>query len=135
MKQLIRILLADDDGPIRRIISWGLRREGYQVETAEDGADAWVALKDREFDLLVTDNHMPKMSGIQLLRLIRTARMVIPVVMITGYFSPDQFGRDPALLPTAVLQKPFEITELLATIRSIEDSISEGRPKTALPQF
>src|SRR5688572_23155228 len=59
-----RILVVDDDADIRQVSADVLRRCGYQTETAADGAAAWEALQAKGYDLLITDNHIPKVSGV-----------------------------------------------------------------------
>ena len=79
--QTNRILVVDDDIHIRQIISMSLTAEGYEVDTAEDGAKGWSLLagKDgsrrRGYDLLVTDNNMPNLSGIGLIGKVHSSGM------------------------------------------------------------
>ena len=55
-----RILVADDDADVRQVSAEVLRRFGYRTETAADGAAAWEALEAKSYDLLITDNNLPK---------------------------------------------------------------------------
>ena len=79
-----RILVVDDDISIRHLGTELLSQSGYEVDAAEDGAAAWEALSADSYDLLITDNNMPKVSGVELLRKMRAARMAVPVIMATG---------------------------------------------------
>ncbi|MBC8096459.1 MAG: response regulator, partial [Akkermansiaceae bacterium] len=63
-----RILVVDDETMIRELVTDVLSRSGYEVDTAEDGAIAWDKLQHQHYDLLVTDNTMPKLSGIDLIK-------------------------------------------------------------------
>ncbi len=65
--QCVRILLVDDDLYVRELNAGVLMRSGYNVETASDGADAWRAIKERDYDLLITDNTMPRVTGMELI--------------------------------------------------------------------
>ncbi len=80
-----RILVADDSLTVRELERKLLASRGYAVETAVDGADAWNALRNGSFDLLVTDIDMPRLDGVQLTRMIRAdARLRdLPVVVVS----------------------------------------------------
>ena len=94
-------------------------RSGYEVEAAADGAAAWQALNANTYDLLITDNSMPKMSGVELLRKLRGARMALPVIMATGSLPKKEFARYPWLQPAATLIKPYTGTEMLRTVKKV----------------
>jgi DNA-binding response OmpR family regulator len=68
MNQPLRILFVDDEPSIRELGAKALVRAGYEVDTAEDGEVAWGLLQSRRFDLVVTDCHIPRLSGFELLR-------------------------------------------------------------------
>jgi DNA-binding response OmpR family regulator len=75
----LRILVVDDDDDIRDFIDWVLTAYGYRTDTAADSADAWKSLRARSYDLLITDHNMPKVTGIELVRALRSERMALPV--------------------------------------------------------
>src|ERR1039457_4684287 len=81
-----RILVVDDDPLIRRLNSEVLIYSGYRVDAADDGASAWDALLVNDYDLLITDNDMPKVTGVDLLKKVHATRMAMPVVMAAGTF-------------------------------------------------
>src|SRR6185437_10671889 len=88
MPTVPRVLLVDDD-PIMRLLGSRLLAEaGYDVETADDGAEALKRLDGRnDVNLMVTDIHMPSMGGIELLRALRSSEgmhSAIPVIVLTG---------------------------------------------------
>lgn len=116
-----RILVVDDDSSICELSARALRGCGYEVETAMDGAGAWEALSSDTdfFDLLITDQDMPRLSGVELLRKMRAARMVVPVIMSTGAVPREQLARSPWLRPTATLLKPYTLKELLGVVREV----------------
>src|SRR5882757_3375668 len=68
-----RILVVEDDEDIRQLNSDALIHLGYQVDTAEDGVLAWEALNSQGYDLMVTDNTMPNMTGVELLKQLHGA--------------------------------------------------------------
>jgi DNA-binding response OmpR family regulator len=114
-----RILVVDDDLAIRQLHTSSLLRCGYEVDAAEDGAAAWEALGAATYDLLLTDNTMPKVSGVELLKKLRAARMSLPVIMATGSFPQEEFTRYPWLRPAATLLKPYTIAEMLRKVAEV----------------
>jgi CheY-like chemotaxis protein len=114
-----RILLVEDDFFISQFIARMLTRFGYEVTVAHDGEAAWAALNDDKFDLLITDNNMPRLTGVELLRRLRAARIELPVILATGTLPADDFGRGPWPQPGATLLKPFTAAELLRTVERV----------------
>src|SRR3982751_689701 len=80
-----RILLVDDDPIILDALSRFLRREGYTVETAADGAQAIEMLAAAPFALVLTDVNMPRANGLEVLRAVRQNHPDVVVIVITGY--------------------------------------------------
>ena len=114
-----RILVAEDDADIRQLNTEILIGAGYHVDAAEDGAMAWDALQRNRYDLLVTDNLMPKVSGVELLKKLQAARMALPVIMATGNPPRETFARHPGLRPTATLLKPYTFDELVRVVKAV----------------
>jgi len=114
-----RILVVEDDPLIRRINTEALTYSGYHVDAAADGAIAWSAIQRENYDLIVTDNNMPNMTGVDLLQSLHEARMSLPVIMATGTFPQDDLDRHPWLQIDATLLKPYTFHELLATVKSV----------------
>lgn len=114
-----RILVVDDDDCIRQFNTEVLTHSGYQVDAAEDGAAAWNNLQCKSYDLLITDNRMPKVSGVELLRKLHAARMTLPVIMVSGTLPTEEFTRCPWLQPAATLLKPFTALQLLETVEKV----------------
>jgi DNA-binding response OmpR family regulator len=71
------------------------------------------------YDLLITDQKMARVGGIELLKKLRAARMAVPVIMATGTSPQAEFDRIPWLQPAAVLLKPYTIPELLDVVRGV----------------
>lgn len=111
--------MVDDDRSIRQINTEMLSQSGYEVDAAEDGAVAWDALNAGCYDLLITDNQMPKVTGLELLKKLRSARVVLPVIMATGVLPAHEFAASPWLVPDATLVKPYTILELLAAVQTV----------------
>ena len=114
-----RILYVDDDPSLRRFGELVLIRSGYDVDTAADGAEAWAALNEVSYNLLITDNDMPKLTGLELTVQARRAGMRLPIMMTSGSLSPMH---DPAcawLGLAAFLPKPFAPDALVETVEQV----------------
>jgi DNA-binding response OmpR family regulator len=132
----LRILLADDEMLIRKLCTRVLRDFGYQTETANDGAAAWKALQGNVYDLLITDNNMPKVSGVELVKKVRSANMTLPVILISGNLPTGELDRNPCLQDVATLAKPFAGEELLGTVERVLRENAMTREQTeSLPIF
>jgi DNA-binding response OmpR family regulator len=121
--QLIRILLAEDDYEMRKLIAWALARNGYEVTECADGTTLMKKLgltrhtpDPKNFDLIISDIRMPGTSGLQVLESVREFPDFPPMILITAF--PDQDARDQArrLGAVAMIAKPFDMDELLATV-------------------
>lgn len=128
-----RILVVEDDEMIRRGNTQVLTCSGYQVDAAEDGAAAWEAVQLNNYDLVVTDNHMPKVTGIELIRKLQDAGLDLPVIMVTGTLPADEFTRCPWLQPDIVLIKPHTFDELLIAVKTVLRAASSARNEIAPP--
>lgn len=118
-RSIRRILVVDDDSGIRHLSSALLKRYGYDVDTASDGAEAWEALDSECYDLLLTDHAMPKMTGVELIKKLRFASKSMPVILMSGTMPTEELSRHPWLQIGAVLCKPYHGGELLATVREV----------------
>jgi len=115
-----RILVVDDDPDVRQLSIDVLVAANYCVEGVKDGAVAWDAVQtDNNFDLIITDNHMPKMTGVELIEKLHSAHLKPRIIMATGNLPTHEFDRKPWLKPDATLQRPFTIDDLLEAVRSV----------------
>jgi len=126
-----RILIVDDDRCTRQINTIVLTQAGYQVDAANDGAAGWEAIQSKPYDLVITDNHMPNLTGIGMLKKLRAAQLALPVIMATGEPPTEEFARDPSLQPEATLLRPYAVEKLLNTIevvlRVADDARNSGK--------
>jgi two-component system, chemotaxis family, chemotaxis protein CheY len=129
-----RVLIVEDDRDVRTIICAILIEAGYNVYEACDGLEAVEALKKRRYDVLLTDYHMPKMDGLELLDLAQAMWPDLPVILassdtfLTDYDYMGNSLLDPAY---AVLEKPFNRSDLLGLIRSAIDGLPKPTPHPA----
>jgi DNA-binding NtrC family response regulator len=129
-----RILLVDDDDDFRQLNAKVLMRAGYEVDVAEDGAVAWQALNAGRYDLLITDNSMPKVTGVELLAKIHATGMALPTILVTSDVPEHEFIHRPEIRPGAILLKPYLITRLLETVkRMLHQSPSAAGQNVPLP--
>ena len=113
-----RILVAEDDGGIRRLYASLLGKSGYQVDAVEDGAAAWDAIQCNRYDLLITDNKMPRVSGVELVEMLRSAGMTLSVILVSGLLPMEELERKPGLQLAATLTKPFFPDQFLRTVKN-----------------
>jgi DNA-binding response OmpR family regulator len=90
-----RILLVDDEPDVRSLNAEVLTEAGYQVDTAENGAAGWKALVANHYDALVTDNTMPGVTGLELIKKLRSADMSMAVILASGTVPAEELNRCP----------------------------------------
>jgi len=111
-----KILVVDDERGVRHLLWDVLSGEGFEVSMAEDGEDSLSQLGHTRFDLVITDIHMPRLDGIELLKRMKKNSRKEKVIIMTGDVS-DRRLSDPNL-PTVVsqLEKPVSIARLLQEV-------------------
>jgi len=119
-KSAQRILVVDDDPDLRQLNIDVLRAANYDVEGVKDGAAGWDAVRaNNNYDLIITDNHMPRMTGIELIEKLRSARLTHRVIMATGELPNREFECRPWLKPDAMLQRPYTNDDLLEAVKNV----------------
>jgi len=111
-----RVVVADDDGDMRELVTLHLTAEGYDVHAAVSGADLLSILESIRVDLwpldgvdlIVVDNRMPEMTGLEAIRRLRAARWDKPAILMTAFPAPA-IQREAARLGVPVLSKPFSL--------------------------
>ena len=113
----LKVLVIDDEPPIRKLLRMGLETQGYQILDASNGKRALELMSDKP-DLVILDLGLPDMQGLELLRQIRAARKDVPVVVLSS--RGDEVAKVAALDQGAddYVTKPFGMEELLARIRA-----------------
>ncbi len=117
-----KVLIVDDEEDVCRSVSKILTRRGFAVDTVLGGEEAVRRMKETAFDLVITDFMMPKMDGLELLKIIRDHYPELDVIMITGYASIDSAVKATKLGAAGYLPKPFTPDELMkVTSRVLQD--------------
>ncbi len=115
------ILVADDETHILNVVSLKLRNAGFRVLTARDGREALEVALHEQPDLLITDYHMPELSGLELCRRLKqeTSIRQIPAIMLTarGYHLEPQDTEQSGILQ--MISKPFSPRHLLVAVEEV----------------
>jgi len=115
----MKILVADDDPVIRKLLCQVLSEDGHKVSLATNGAQVIEKVQKEDFELLLSDVHMPVMNGLETLRTMRSTFPQLPVVMMDSY--PDQLVKqaenEGAL---TCIHKPFDLKELREVIEKVK---------------
>jgi CheY-like chemotaxis protein len=115
----MKILVADDDPVIRKLLCQVLSEDGHKVSLATNGAQVIEKVQKEDFELLLSDVHMPVMNGLETLRTMRSTFPQLPVVMMDSY--PDQLVKqaenEGAL---TCIHKPFDLKELRGVIEKVK---------------
>src|SRR5262245_35630203 len=127
-KRPTRVLVVDDEEPVRRFVETVLAEAGYITTVANDGTDAVsVAAKQPPFDILVTDLVMPQMSGDELARRLRLNDPSLKVLYLTGF--SDRLFKEKSTLwqDEAFLEKPCSVKGLLQAVSLLASGRLEAR--------
>jgi len=124
----MRILLAEDDSVLADGLTRSLRQSGYVTDCVSNGQEADNALSAQDFDLLILDLDLPKMSGLDVLRRLRSRDSRIPVLILTAGDSVEQRVKALDLGADDYMAKPFALSELEARVRALTRRGAGGGP-------
>ena len=118
-----RVLVVDDSSVVRELIAVNLELEGLEVVRCIDGLEALDRVAEQRPDAITLDVMMPRLDGFSLVERLRADRATadIPIVIVTGRASAADLARGEALGVDAYLTKPFEPSELVATVLRLVD--------------
>jgi len=111
--------VVEDDRPVARFIRKGLESDRYEVDVASDGQQAQSLLTEGEFDLVILDLMLPKISGYQVLKGLRAQRRSLPVLVLSGLAGVEDRVTVLDLGADDYLSKPFSFSELSARVRAL----------------
>jgi DNA-binding response OmpR family regulator len=107
MPQNARILIVDDDPDIHPLLASALTREGYEIDSAFDGIQAWSRLQSMPYDLVLTDVYMPGLDGLELLQRVHDKYPAMPVLVMTAQNTPETLVRSLKDKAFLYFSKPF----------------------------
>ncbi|WP_394846812.1 response regulator [Pendulispora brunnea] len=119
-----RVLVAEDDPEMRRIVVEALRRDGYDVREAADGGrlliciDAQSESPSAEIDLIISDVRMPVCTGLQALDAVRRTQSPLPIILMTA-FGDDELRTHAEARGALLFDKPFALEDLRATVNML----------------
>jgi two-component system chemotaxis response regulator CheY len=115
------ILTVDDSASIRQMVSFTLKSSGYDVTEAVDGQDGLDKAKSKSFDLIFTDQNMPRMDGLTLIKNLRNLPQYksTPILMLTTESGDAMKAQGRAAGATGWLVKPFDPSKLLEVVKKV----------------
>ena len=115
------ILAVDDSASMRQMVAFTLKNAGFTVVEAVDGQDAWEKANSRDFHLVLTDQNMPRMDGITLVKQLRAmhAFAATPMLILTTESSDEMKAKGKAAGATGWLVKPFDPAKLLDVVKRV----------------
>ena len=113
-----RILLVDDELSVQKLLTYPLRKEGYDVIPALDGREALDRLRDDNFDLVVLDVMLPRMDGFDVCRAIRS-RSTVPIIMLTAKTEETDKVHGLELGADDYITKPFSVREFRSRVKAV----------------
>lgn len=128
-KKIPRILLAEDNHEMRKLLSMSLRKNGYEVTEFADGGSMLQRYfasdsvqKEAAFDLVISDVRMPGLSGMEILEVMSNFKEFPPVILITAFGDEETHKQAYLLGAVAMFDKPFNIDDLIAKVQEIAPS-------------
>jgi DNA-binding response OmpR family regulator len=115
----VKILVVDDDAIVIKSCKRILEAEGFEVSTVPSADDALEAIKNYDFDLLLIDVKMPKRDGMYLMREVKKSRPEVPIIIMSGYPTPETIADVLNLGANLFIPKPFRPDELMKSVRQV----------------
>ena len=123
-----RVLVADDDDSIRRLLITLVRRENLEVDAAADGQQAIALLEQNRYDVILLDLMMPRVDGFGVVEYLRThATEPKPVVLVITAYADQKFKEVDSDIVAGVIRKPFEVFEIAQLVRLCTSSDRAAR--------
>jgi DNA-binding response OmpR family regulator len=120
----MKLLIVEDEARMADLLRKGLTEEGHTVTCAADGAEGLALAKGYEFDAIVLDVMMPKLSGYDLAKRLRTEKIRTPILMLTARDAVPDIVRGLDTGADDYMTKPFSFDELVARLRAVKRRVS-----------
>ena len=127
-----RLLIVDDDPPIRDLLQRVGTRAGFETETANDGEDAFQKLEKHAYDIIIVDLMMPRVSGFQLIEKISTLDPRPTVIVSTALMNGDLARLDDSMI-RRVIRKPFDLDTVAKALIDTAREIADRHPVPTVP--
>ncbi len=124
----MRLLVVEDEPRMLELLRRGLTEEGHTVLCVADGDRARLKLRQQEFDVVILDVMLPKISGFELALQVRSERNVTPILMLTARDSVPDIVHGLELGADDYMTKPFSFSELLLRLRAVKRRASACQP-------
>lgn len=115
----MKLLLVEDSIQLNKALSTVLKRNSYIVDSAFDGEEALLFLKQCTYDIIILDIMLPKVNGLQVLKEARSMKLETPIIMLTAKATTEDKINGLDLGADDYLPKPFSVEELLARLRAL----------------
>jgi CheY-like chemotaxis protein len=119
-----RVLVIDDEPAVQDLLQRVLANAGHQVTVVDSAEGALIRLAKDRYDVLVVDNNLPRMTGLELMSLVRDHHPELRAIMITAYNTPAVEARARALGVVSYVAKPFGIVTIVG---AVDDAIRDSR--------
>jgi DNA-binding response OmpR family regulator len=119
-----KILIADDDAHIVRVMAIWLQRHGHECETARNGQEALEIVRAGDSEVLITDMNMPLLDGVSLAKAMRAEGVSIPILMLTARCDQEALNEDLLAYGVRVFPKPFLPSQLVVEIDRLLNPVS-----------
>ncbi len=122
---MARILLADDEEQVLDSMEKSLQPLGHPVDRALNGREAMVLLSENDYDVLVTDLVMPQRTGLDLVQTLRMRRIMIPIIVLSAFVTPDIRRELEFYERVEIVTKPFRPEALAALVKRALEAVPE----------
>lgn len=119
-----RVLVIDDEPAVQDLLQRVLSNAGHQVAVVDSAESALIRLAKDRYDVIVVDNNLPRMTGLELMSLVRDHHPELRAIMITAYNTPAVEARARALGVVSYVAKPFGIVTIVG---AVDDAIRDSR--------
>jgi DNA-binding response OmpR family regulator len=115
----VRLLLVEDEKKVSDLVARALRAESFAVDVADDGAHGWELAQSYEYDLIILDLMLPRLSGEELLRRIRRSNQQVPILVLTARATTEDKVHNFEAGTDDYLTKPFAVAELIMRVKAL----------------
>ena len=126
------VLLVEDDPALRMVVREVLK-EDFNIDEADNGTDGIEKGVRDEADLIILDYHLPKQDGLEVIEAVKKAHPSIPVIVLTGYLSPESEKQFNRLGASKIFPKPFNYRTLLDAVKELSNTGAPSSPAIATP--